>query len=305
MRRAVVTGGTGFIGSWLILELLNQGYQVVAVVRSKEKLLKEIRDHGQCFLVEKSIECLQAADFPFLGFDVFYNLAWAGVDSDKKNEEHVQTDNIMMCLRAVRVAGDINCRLFISSGTVAEYALWDGIMDLSRKQTPNDMYGAAKAAVYYLLEVKARQIGIPLIWSIIPSTFGERRADNSIITYTIKTLLKGEKPQYGKLEQMWDFLYVADVARALRMIGEKGIAGKVYGVGSGSYRPLKDYIQRIRDLINPQLELGINEAPSLSGRTVSSCVDTYELIRDTGFSPQYSFEEGIRRTIIWMKSQKI
>ncbi len=100
----------------------------------------------------------------------------------KKNEEHVQTDNIMMCLRAVRVAGDINCRLFISSGTVAEYALWNGIMDLSRKQTPNDMYGAAKAAVYYLLEVKARQIGIPLIWSIIPSTFGERRADNSIIT---------------------------------------------------------------------------------------------------------------------------
>ena len=57
--------------------------------------------------------------------------------------------------------------------------------------------------------------------------------------------------------QMWDFLYVGEVARALKLIGEKGISGKTYGIGSGVYRQLKDYIMKIRDIIDPQLELGI------------------------------------------------
>ena len=106
-----------------------------------------------------------------------------------------------------------------------------------------------------------------------------------------------EKPIYGDLNQMWDFLYVKDVVRAIRLVGEKGKKDKVYGIGSGEYKALREYVCRIRDVINPNLPLGIGENSSLSRRTFSSCVNNYDLKKDTGFQPEYSFEEGIARTI--------
>ena len=136
---------------------------------------------------------------------------------------------------------------------------------------------------------------------MLPSTYGERRRNDNIITYTIKTLLGRGKPSYGDLNQMWDFLYVADVARALRLIGESGHPGKVYGIGSGIHKPLKDYIERIRDIIDPSLPLGIGERPEMSGKTICACINIADLQKDTGFKPLVTFDEGIERTINWIR----
>lgn len=299
---AIVTGSTGFIGSWLTQELLSNGYDVVSVVRNPDKLLPEIRDNSRFSVIQKDLKELKPDDFDeSKEYDVFFNLGWAGVSPEDKNVLDKQLSNIPMALNAIDVCNRIGCKLFVSSGTVAEYALTTDVMDLGAQQKPNDIYGATKVAVHYYLEVRARQLDQPLIWTVIPSTFGERRTDNNIITYTIKSLLKGQKPQYGALTQMWDFLYVSEVVRALRLIGEKGAAGKVYGIGSGEYRPLRDYIETIRDLIDPTLELGIGEVQSYSKQSFSSCVNIYDLIRDTGFQPQVSFGEGIIKTIKWFR----
>lgn len=84
---------------------------------------------------------------------------------------------------------------------------------------------------------------------------------------------------------MWDFLYVKEVVSALRYIGEKGIAGKTYAIGSGVFKPLKDYITMIREIINPELELGIGAKSKLSDKALRSCVSIYDLTKDTGFVP--------------------
>ena len=150
------------------------------------------------------------------------------------------------------------------------------------------------------MEATAKQIGQDLIWAVLPSTYGEGRKGDNILTYTIKSLLSNKKPKYGKLEQMWDFLYVSEVARALVELGEKGKHNSTYGIGSGVYRTLKDYIVIVRNLINPDLELGIGELDV--PEELSSCVDIAKLTNDTGFVPQISFEEGIRRTIEYYKN---
>lgn len=303
MRKAIVTGATGFIGSWLVPELLNSGYNVTAIVRNPDKLLSEIRNNKNLITVKKDLKELLIDDIPTNDYDVFFNLSWMGVSAEQKNDVQLQTSNIPLGLHSLQVCHDLNCKLFIATGTVAEYALTTDVMDLNAKQNPNDMYGCAKVSVHYFLEVAARKLNQPFIWAVIPSTFGERRTDNNIITYTIKTLLDGQKPQYGNLEQMWDFLYVSEVVRALRLIGEKACPGKVYGIGSGQYKPLKDYIMQIRDIIDPSLELGIGDVPSMSKQAFSSCVNIYELIRDTGFQPNVSFEEGISKTVQYWKNK--
>lgn len=301
MKKAIVTGSTGFIGSWLVQELLESNYNVEVVARNKDKLVPESRK--RCSIIEKSLEELRPEYFDG-GADVFFHLAWAGVSSESKNQLDLQLENISVSLNALEIANRIGCKLFVATGTVAEYALCDNVMDMAARQTPNDFYGAAKVSAHYFLEVRARQLRQPFIWCVIPSTFGERRMDNNIVTYTIKTLLKGDKPIYGDLKQMWDFLYVRDVVRALRLVGEKGTPNKVYGIGSGEYKTLFDYITRIRNVIDPNLCLGIGENQEQSTRTFSSCVNNYDLKKDTGFQPKYTFEEGIERTVQYFKGQK-
>ena len=100
---------------------------------------------------------------------------------------------------------------------------------------------------------------------------------------------------------MWDFLYVSEVVKALRLLGQYGIPGKTYGIGSGEYSYLKEYILRIRDMINPKLELGIGELPVTGQKVMSSCVGIYDLVKDTGFRVQIGFEEGMRKTIDYYK----
>ncbi len=297
MKRAIVTGATGFIGSWLVRELLKNHIDTTVIVRNKSRLLSEAAENPHCVILEKELDRLEAEDFEEKGYDAFFHLAWEGVSPEKKNDTALQLKNISLSVSVLKTAYEIGCGKFIASGTVAEYALCKDVMNVHAKQTPNDMYGAAKASAYYFLEMTARQLGQPFIWMIIPSTFGPRRTDNNIITYTIRSLLNRERPSYGDLTQMWDFLYVEEVVRAIRMIGEYGIPDKIYGIGSGQYRPLRSYVEEIRDIIDPESMLGIGERPARSGQTFSSCVNIYDLVADTGFVPTISFTEGIRMTI--------
>ena len=301
MQKVVITGGTGFIGSWLVEEMLEQSVEVIMLVRDISKC-------NQCDRDGVSVVAYYSSEYEKLkeqrdSIDAFYHLGWGGVATQDKNDCRLQMDNIAFSMEMLDYAYEIGAAKFIGIGTVAEYSFCESIMDVNAKQTPNDMYGAAKTAVHYLLETRARLLEMPFIWTVIPSTFGEGRRDNNIITYTIMSLLRGEKPEYGYLTQMWDFLYVKEVVRALRYIGEKGISEKTYAIGSGQFKPLKDYIMMIRDIINPELELGIGAKPALSDKVFSSCVSIYDLTKDTGFVPEISFEEGIQKTIEYYRTK--
>lgn len=303
MERVILTGGTGFIGSWLVEELLSHGVDVVVLVRSLERAKeKRLFENGRVRLIEYYSQQYQDMLSQKEKVDVFYHLAWEGVSTEMKNESELQLENIRFSMEMLELANTIKAGRFIATGTVAEYAFSENIMDINGRQTPNDMYGAAKTAVHYMLETQARLLKIPFNWAVVPSTFGEGRRDNNIITYTITSLLRREKPSFGYLLQMWDFLHVKEVVRALWLIGEKGVPDKTYGIGSGVFKPLKDYIIQIRDIIDPSLPLGIGDIPSLSDKAFSSCVSIYDITKDTGFVPEITFEEGIRRTIPYYRA---
>lgn len=304
MQRVVITGGTGFIGSWLMKELLQHQIEVLALVRDKQDVRLETFENSHLLkIVEYNTDDFFALEKEDKQFDVFYHLAWAGVSTKQKNDAKLQMKNLHFSMEMLEYAKRIGANRFLGMGTVAEYAFSENTIEANgSRQTPNDMYGAAKTSAHYMLETYARILDMPFNWVVLPSTYGEGRRDDNIITYTITSLLRGERPSYGMLMQMWDFLYVAEVARALRLIGEKGIAGKTYGIGSGVYRQLKDYIIKIRDIIDPSLELGIGDTPALSDKAFSSCVNIYELVKDTGFEPEVTFEEGIRKTIEYYRN---
>lgn len=301
MKSVILTGATGFIGRWLVQDLLDAGVDVTIIVRDKSRIKATWADRVHIY--ESEYCDYGNLPIPKREYDAFYHLAWDGVATENKDSLNIQKKNIDISVEALMLAKCLGCQKFIAAGTVAEYACCDQIMDFNQRQAPNDIYSAIKISVYNILEVLSRKNGVDFIWAVLPSTYGEGRDNENIITYTIEALLHKEKPVYGNLLQIWDFLYVKEVARALRFIGEKGKSGKVYGIGSGQYRQLKDYICAIRDLIDPALELGIGELPQMSDKSFSSCVGIYDLVKDTNFQVEIGFEQGIKNTIQYYKDK--
>ena len=93
---------------------------------------------------------------------------------------------------------------------------------------------------------------------------------------------------------MWDFLYSGDVARALWLLGDRGVDGKTYVLGTGTSRPLREYIEELRDIVSPGAELGFGMIPYSDREVMTLCADISDLQKDTGWKPEVTFTQGIR-----------
>ena len=146
--------------------------------------------------------------------------------------------------------------------------------------------------------------GIRHIWVRILSVYGPYDAEGSMVMSTVRRLLAGEKVAFTAGEQTWDYLYSRDAARALMAVAERGLDGRVYCLGSGKAHPLREYITTIYEAVFSSTPPVFGEIPYAEGQVMHLCADTEQLRADTGWRPEVSFEEGIRRTIAFAMSEK-
>lgn len=299
MKKVIVLGANGYIGSRLSLTLAERGYDVVALV-DKRFNYAHLNGIEHLQTVEFQLEDLDALyDNTCLeGVDTIFHMAWSAVNAQLRNAAEEQVKNIMFGLRVLEFAEHQGIKRVIVPGSAAEVSCGDGIITGKEVPAPSDMYSSAKVATRYICQTYALQHQIDLVWTLITSIYGTNRNDNNLITYAIQTLLKGEKPEFTGLAQKWDYLHIDDLVNALIALGEKGVGGKVYPVGSGEYMSLRENVEMIRDIINPELPLGIGVLPYKNPNKVDNQVlDISELCNDTGFVPQRTFLEGITEVI--------
>lgn len=303
MRSVILTGATGFIGCRLIKKLLDNDIKVTRLILPNEAHLVAHDNTCEDFFcnlddVSEVSECLTGR-----GFDVLYHLAWAGVSTNVKNDYTIQIKNLDYAREVMSLAQKIGCKKVICPGSVSEYAYLTAAVNGEQAPCPADIYGAMKVAAHAICSVMTRQYGIDFNWVLIPSIYGPGRNDNNLITYAIKSLLCGEKTQFTGLEQKWDYIFISDLIETLYLIGEKGISGKTYVAGTGRARQLREYIEIIRDIIDPDAVLGIGEIPYKTQSIDNSITDISALTQDTGYIPHISFEQGIRETIKYFKQE--
>lgn len=302
MNKVLVIGANGFLGTKLTLALAGNGCKVVALV-DRRFPYDSIKCRSSIETIEFVLEEINSLEAEaFSDVDVLYHFAWAGVNAAYRNEAEVQVQNVMFGLKIMEFAERHHISKVIIPGSAAEVSCGDEMITGYEIPAPSDMYSASKVATRYICLNYAKQHHVGLIWTLITSIYGPGRDDNNLISYTIKSLLKGEKPLTTKLEQNWDYLYVDDLISALVLLGEKGVCGKVYPIGSGDYRQMKEYVELIRDIIDPSLPIGIGDLPYKSSRVDNQMMDITELNQDTGFKPSFSFEQGIKEVINYFKS---
>jgi len=303
IKSAVVTGPTGAIGAALCRRLLSDGASVWAVVRPGSGRLFHLPEGVRA--VSCGLDGMERLPALIGGrADAFFHLAWAGTTGPAREDMPGQIGNIRAAVAAARAAAALSCAVFVGAGSQAEYGRVDGALRADTPCFPESGYGMAKLCAGQMTRSECRRLGVRHVWARVLSVYGPCDGEGTMISSVIRTLLAGGRPALTAGGQLWDYLYADDAAQALCALARAGRDGRVYPLGSGEARPLRDYVVMLRDAIDPALPLGFGEVPYAPGQIMRLEADIGDLIRDTGFRPQTSFETGITETIRWHRAMR-
>ena len=305
MEKVIVTGATGMIGASMIEQMVADDIEVTAVIRPNSKKRKNLIEHKNISVIECDISDLLTLKERLKNeYDTFYHFAWDGTYGDSRNDVMLQEKNVHNTLEAVEAAHALGCKVFIGAGSQAEFGFVEGELSDKIPKNPVTGYGIAKYTAGKLSAIMCERLGIRQSWGRIVSTYGPGDNSYTMVMSSVIGMLKGERMSFTKGDQIWDYIYGGDCARAFYLIGKYGKHGKAYTIGSGKSRLLREYITAIRDVVNPSLEIGIGEMSYYPNQVMKLVADISELMEDTGFEPQVTFEEGVRRTMEWYQGVK-
>lgn len=285
----VLTGATGFLGSALCHELKKNGHNVTAVIRPESSEKAEFLEADN--RVELSLDDLEQLSG---NYHVFFHLAWNGSGGEERNDYHTQLKNLIYMEKALKAAKNCGCHKFIGAGSQAEYgAVCQKTSEYETVPEPFMMYGAAKLSCLHMGRVLAGQLGLSFVWPRIYSVYGSRKNDPTLLGYVARTLRDGKVPELSSCENMWDFMYITDFTRAMRILAERSEAEGIYHIASGKAGKLKHFVEQVRDAVSPGAELGFGMKQSDPSRTFWLEPDILRM-EELGFRCMIPFGKGIR-----------
>lgn len=305
MKSAIITGATGAIGTALVEELIKMDIRVLVLCRESSTRNCRIPNHPLVEIRYCSLEQLSSLENDSdEQYDVFYHFAWTGTIGNARNDMYIQNSNVKYALDAVKIAKKFGCHTFVGAGSQAEYGRVEGMLSAETPTFPEMGYGYGKLCAGLMTRDYAHQLGMKHMWVRILSVYGPNDGSQTLIMSIMNALANGESPKCTKGEQQWDYIYSKDAARAFRMLGEKGVDGKTYVLGSGKVRPLAAFIQDVCDEMNTGKRAELGAIPYNSKQVMHLCADISLLKEDIGFEPDYSFGEGIKETVKWFKKER-
>lgn len=175
---------------------------------------------------------------------------------------------------------------------------------------PSNPYSASKASSDHLIRAWYRTYGLPTLVTNCSNNYGPYNFPEKLIPLTILKAITGKSlPVYGKGEQIRDWIYVEDHAKALYLVISKADSGKTYNIGCHNERKNIDVIKIICNLLEelcPVKPKGINYYRDLityvtdrRGHDIHYAIDASKIEKELGWKPEETFESGIRKTVEW------
>ena len=296
----IVAGAGGFIGQNLVKRLVEKRYSVTAIVTTRSQELSQELKGAKYIIQNKTIEKL-ANELKDDNYSCFYDLAWHATSGKLRADFNVQLDNVRMTCDYVRLAAMIKCPRFIYASSINEMETYEYLQKNNAEPSGGYIYGTGKLAAHLMGETVAYQSNVDFIPIIITNIYGAGEKSARLIYTSIVKLLKGEHCSFTEGYQMYDFIYITDAINAIIEVAEKGIAFNRYYVGSGEPKPLREFLLKMRDIVNPDAVLGLGDIPFKGVDIDYNQFNLKNVEKDTGYKNKVSFEEGIKMTKDWIK----
>ena len=314
-KQIIMTGVTSFVGAAAARELLGRGYQVFGILRpgSKnrgplERSLKEFLDRGQLILLENDLSAPGRLPLLLSGKlspgGIFCHFGWGGSGSGARNNESLQRSNLRFSLETLEAAKEMGCGRFLFSGSQAEYGLHTDLITEESACAPRSAYGEAKLAMREEGEALARRLGITYLHGRIFSVYGPGDHPWTLVETCLDACLKGQEFRMGACTQLWNFLYIDDLASAAAALAElkESEIGKlespVFNLAGEETKPLRDFVEEINRICGGRGRLIYHARPENAEGLVNLAPSIEKLKTASGWRPRTDFQEGIRRLMI-------
>ena len=323
--RVIVTGGAGFIGSALIRYLIRN---TDCTILNLDKLtyagnpdnLKEVENSPRYDFIQCDIcDRVKIAEiFQTFAPDTIMHLA-AETHVDRSIDgplEFVQT-NVMGTANLLHCALDYYSKLpeerksrfrfqHISTDEVYGSLGKDGFFTESTPYDPKSPYSASKAASDHMVRAWGHTFKLPVLISNCSNNYGPYHFPEKLIPLIILNALDGKPlPIYGKGDNVRDWLYVEDHARALWLINQQGVPGETYNIGGNNEYTNLEVVETccaILDELRPKAESYSRQITFVSdrpGHDLRYAIDSSKLQKELNWVPQTDFETGLRATVKW------
>ncbi len=323
--RVIVTGGAGFIGSALVRHLvLDRGCDVLNIdaltYAGNLASLKLVEDQAGYRFLHADIRdhaAMTQAVADFRPDRIMHLAAESHVDRSITGAADFVQTNVIGTFTLLEVARtywgglDPSARdafrfLHVSTDEVYGSLGDEGLFTETTPYDPSSPYSASKAASDHLAKAWHRTYGLPVVVSNCSNNYGPYHFPEKLIPLTILNALSGKTlPVYGKGENVRDWLYVDDHARALDLIAEHGKPGETYNVGGRNERRNIDVVLRICEVLDrlvpterPRSEL-IEFVADRPGHDARYAIDASKLEQELGWRAREDFESGIEKTVQW------
>lgn len=304
MKKAIVTGANGFIGSHVVKELVENGVEVLAIDLPEccDNLPKN--DNVKFLGIDIFSLSDNADKIDRNYYDTFYHFAWVGSAGEKRVDYNLQMQNALCTVECIKTAKQLGCERFVCAGSIMEKEVIAAVSSQGSRPGMGYIYGMGKLIAHCMSKSVAAEQGVDLIWAIITNAYGPREHSPRFVNATIRKIINGEPLQFTSATQNYDFIYIDDIARAFRLLGENGTPFYEYVLGSGNAKPLKEFITEMTDSLCPDITPVFGDVPFTG---VDLPLDTFSseaIENDCGFFPKISFADGTRRTMEWLKGEK-
>ena len=319
-RNILITGGAGFIGSHVVRLFVNKypDYRIVNL----DKLtyagnlanLRDIENAPNYTFVKADICDYDTIREVFRKYDidgVIHLAAESHVDRSIKDPFTFARTNVMGTLSLLQAAkeqwnGNWEGKRFyhISTDEVYGALQFDGTLFTEEtRYDPHSPYSAAKASSDHFVRAYHDTYGLPTIVTNCSNNYGPYQFPEKLIPLFINNIRHGRPlPVYGKGENVRDWLYVEDHARAIDLIFHKGRIAETYNIGGFNEWKNIDLIKVISRLLgNPEGESEklITYVTDRAGHDLRYAIDSRKLKNELGWEPSLQFEEGIEKTVRW------
>ena len=302
MENAIVTGANGFIGKTLVNALLEKGYHVMALdIRFDDVLANDNR--VTCVNVMNKEVAALAEEIPHQEYRCFFHLAWAGTSGPARADYTVQLNNVKLACDYIKLCSEIGCKRVVYASSINEMETYEYLQSDDIEPAGGYIYGTGKLAAHLMGETVAKLNGIEFIPVIITNIYGVGEKSARMIYTSINKLVHKEHCSFTAGYQTYDFIYITDAINSSIAVAEKGKAFNRYYIGSGEPKPLREFLLEMRDIVDPEAELGLGDIPFKGVDISYDQFDLKKVERDTGYRNEVPFAEGIRMTAEYIRGE--